>query len=294
MRRPADPARLLAFAFCGLLAGCASAPLVEGKGLSSYAELKQSDGMITKSRLSVVKDAVLSAKTIKIEPTTFPAPVAPNLTDAQRALVANAVDRSLCITLSDRFTVVAPAESADLVVRASVTQITETNEVAAGVSAAASVGMVFVDLGVPVPVPRIPIGLGTLSIEAEALDGTGRQKAAMVWARGANALFSAPRASKTGDAYELADAFGDDFGTLLVKGKSPFEGGSIQIPSWQKINSAAGFPPKYKACEQFGRAPGLTGLVGSHLGLPPEWTDKGANSADAPPTPANPVRAPTH
>jgi hypothetical protein len=51
------------------------------------------------------------------------------------------------------------------------------------------------------------------------------------------------------------------------------------LPSWQKINSTMGFAPKYAACENYGRSPGIAGFVGGELGLPPEWTDSGAKQA---------------
>lgn len=258
------------------LPACAPAPLVQGVGLSSYEAMAPSDGLITKSRINVNKEHVLAAKTVKIIPTAFSYTVAPKLTFKQKDLIANSVDRALCVSLSDRFEVVAPDEPADLTVRAAVTQATETDEVVAGVSAAASIGMNFVDMGVPVPTPRIPIGMGNLSMEAEAIDPSGQQQASMLWARGANAFFSSPRASKASDAYELADAFGDDFGHLLVKGESPFGNSGIDLPSWQKINSAMGLPPKQAVCEGYGRYPGVAGLIGGQLGLPPEWTDSGA------------------
>lgn len=263
----------------GSLAGCASAPVVRGIGLSSYVSMTPSDGLMTKSHIHIRKERVLAAKTVKIVPTTFPAAVAPKLSSEQRQLVANAADRALCVSLSDRFKLVTAREPADLIVRASVTQATETNEVAAGVSAAASIGMNFVDLGVPIPTPRIPIGMGSLSMEAEAVDPLGQQQAAMLWARGANALFSSARVSKASDAYELADTFGDDFGALLVKGESPFANAGIDLPSFHKIGSTIGLAPKYVACERYGRYPGLVGMVGGQLGLPPEWTDKGAKQA---------------
>lgn len=266
-------------AMVGSLAGCASAPLVQGAGLSSYDAMTPSDGLMTKSRARVRKDQVLTAKTVKIVPTLFPAALAPNLSNQQRQLVANAADRALCVRLSDRFKLVMADEPADLLVGASVTQATETNEIAAGVSVATSIGMNFVDIGVPVPTPRIPIGLGSLSMEAEAIDPTGRQQAAMLWARGANVLFSSARVSKTSDAYDLADTFGDDFGSLLVKGESPFGSFGIDLPSFQKIGSTMGLAPKFVACERHGRYPGVFGLVGDQLGLPPEWTDKGARQA---------------
>jgi hypothetical protein len=198
------------------------------------------------------------------------------------------VNRALCVSLSDRFDVVTPDVPADLTIRAAVTQVTETDEVAAGLSAAAKLGASFVDTGlnVPIPVPRIPIGLGNLSIEAEAVDRAGRQQAAMLWGRGATAFFGSPKASKASDAYDLAAAFGDDFAHLLVQGESPFTSGikptGIKIPSWHRVSSAAGFAPKYAACESYGRSPGVVGLVGAKLGLPPEWTDSGPKRAPTP------------
>lgn len=272
IKRPVSLATLI---IVGLLPGCASAPLVQGGGLSSYERLTPSDGKITKSRLHVRKEQVMAAKTINIAPTLFPQSAAPTLSNKQRALVANAVDRALCVSLSDRFNVVRADAPADLSVRAAITKATPTDEVAAGVSAAASIGSKFIDMGVPVPIPRVPIGLGNLSIEAEAIDSSGQQQAAMLWGRGATAFFSSPKVSKASDAYDLAAAFGEDFAELLVKGESPFESIGINIPSWQKINSNIGLAPKYAACENFGRAPGLVGFVGGKIGLPPEWTDEG-------------------
>lgn len=268
----------------GLLPGCASAPLVQGVGLSSYEGLVPSDGKITKSRLQVKKEHVTAARTISILPTVFPATVASALSNEQRAVVANAVSRSLCVGLSDRFNVVAPDVPADLTIRAAVTRATPTNEVAAGLSVAASIGTKFVDFGtsVPIPIPRVPIGLGDLSIEAEAVDPSGRQQAAMLWGRGATVFFSSPKISKASDAYDLAGEFGDDFAKLLIKGESPFETTGVDIPSWQKVNSAMGLAPRYAACESFGRSPGLVGLVGGKIGLPPEWTDRAPKDMSKP------------
>ena len=282
-RGPSKAISIALLVVVNLLPGCATAPLVQGAGLSSYDGLTPSDGKITKSSLHVRKEQVLAARTINIVPTAFPPSVAPKLSSEQRALVANAVNRALCVSLSDRFNVVAPDMPADLTVRAAVTQMTETDEIAAGLSAAAKLGASFVDTGidVPIPLPRIPIGLGNLSIEAEAVDRAGRQQAAMLWGRGATVFFSSPKVSKASDAYDLTAAFGEDFAQLLVTGESPFKTAGVNIPSWQKINSAVGLAPKYAACETYGRFPGVVGLVGGKLGLPPEWTDSGAKRAPA-------------
>lgn len=273
------PVQMLLLAMVSVLPACATAPLVSGVGLSSYDHMTPSDGMITKSRIKLNKEQVLSAKTINIQQTAFSPEASPKLSGQQRELVANAVSRALCVNLSDRFTVVQPYEQSDLTVRASITQATPTDEIAAGASAAASLGLNFVDMGtsIPIPTPRVPLGLGTLSVEAEAVDWQGQQQASMLWARGATVFFSNPKASKASDAYDLAAAFGEDFGSFLVKGKSPFGGSGIDInlPSWHKIESSMGFAPKYAACENYGRSPGIARLIGDKVGLPPEWTDGG-------------------
>lgn len=288
MRTQYSPARLLMLTVISVLPACASAPIVQGLGLSSYDGMRPSDGWVTKSRIHVKKEQVLAARTINILPTAFPPNVAPDLSSEQRSLVANAVNRALCVSLSDRFELVPPGKPADLTVRVAVTQATATNEYAAGASAAVSIGASFVDTGtsVPIPIPRIPIGLGNLSVEAEAVDYKGRQKASMLWARGATAFFSSPTASKASDPYELAAEFGADFAYLLVNGRSPFESSfessGINLPSWQKITSAMGFAPKYAACESYGRSPGIAGAVGRKIGLPPEWTDSGPKTISQP------------
>lgn len=282
VRRLHRPASFVLLTSIVLLPGCATVPLVQGGSLSSYDSLKPDDGKITKSRLHVKKDQVLAAKTVNIVPTSFASTIAPALSNEQRALVANALNRALCVNLSERFIVVAQDAPADLTVRAAVTHATETDEVAAGLSVAASIGTKFIDTSVPIPSVRIPIGLGEIAIEAEAVDRSGRQQAAIVWGRGATMLFSTPRMSKASDAYDLAQAFGEDFAKLLNKGESPFKFTGLNIPSPEMLGSKMGFAPKYAACESYGRARGLVGMIGDKLGLPPEWTDKGANAESKP------------
>lgn len=274
---------MYAITIAGTLCGCAAAPLTNGGSLSSYDNLKPANGNVTKSLLRIDRDAVLAAKTAKIVPTTFSAAALQvPFTDQQRRLIANAVDRSLCVGLSDRFQMVSAWAPADLTVRAVITDVTVTNKVAAGASKVVSAIPAALSLGVPVPVPRIPIGLGSLSVEAEALDSAGVQDAAMIWALGANAISNKPRISTASDAYELAGSFGGDFSQFLVTGKSPF--GHISTPSMQKISSSLGSSPKYAACAVFGKEPGVSDMIaGGVLGAPPEWTDKGAVKPGNPP-----------
>jgi hypothetical protein len=256
-----------------LLTGCASAPMTRGGSLSSYDNLTQSDGLLAKSLVRVNKDDVLAAKTVRIVPTTFAQAASPTLSQEQRHLVANVIDRSLCLGLSERLQVVGPDQSADLTAHALVTQAAPTDEVAAGASKVVSFLPSALGAGVPVPVPRLPIGLGSLTVEAEVRDPASRQQAAMVWARGANSFTNSPMVSSAGDAYDLASSFSDDFSKLVVTGSTPF-GKPPELPSFDKIGATLGGKPKYVACEAFGRNPGLIGMAAGRLGLPPEWSDK--------------------
>ncbi|GGB07213.1 hypothetical protein GCM10011491_39150 [Brucella endophytica] len=258
------------------LAGCAKVPLQSGASLSSYDNLVSEKSLLAKAAIKADRDALLSARTVRIIPTGFTPTAAAMVEDPKDLrLVANAIDRSLCVSLSDRLQVVGSGQAADLTVRANVTVLVPTNAAAAALSTATSLGTSVV---LPVSVPRLPLGLGGLGVEAEAIGVDGKQKAAMVWARGANSITEKPRMSKVGDAYSLASKFGNDFAALIVKGKSPF-GGMPEIPSLQKMRSGLGGKAKYTACETFGRAPGVAGLVTGQLGMPPGWSDKGDATA---------------
>jgi hypothetical protein len=255
--------------------GCAEAPLDRAGTLASYDNLTPANGVQAHSLLRVSKDHVLAAKTVRVVPTVIAETGdSTGLSEKQRSLVANAVDRSLCSGLSDRFRIVPLTEPADLTVHAVITHLTPTNATAAGASKVASVAPSILLPGVPIPVPRIPIGLGSLSIEAEARNPNGIQEAAMIWGRGANSFTSAPRVSSDSDAYNLASSFGGDFSKLLVTGASPF-GKLPPLPSVRKIGTSLGGAPKDAACEAFGRSPGIVGLIGNSIGVPPEWADKG-------------------
>jgi hypothetical protein len=255
------------------LAGCASASLQTSGSLVSYDSLAPADGVVTHSKLRVDKTDVLAARSIAIIPTSFSSEAAmAELTDKQRHVIANEVDRSVCIGLSDRFDVVPSGQAADLTVHVTVTHVTVTNPAVAGASKVASIVPRIISAGTPIPVPRIPLGMGTLSVEAEARDMRGKQKAAFVWARGADIVTSTPRISPSGDPYDLASEFGADFSKLLINGDTPFDH-KLSIPGMQRLQSALGGKPKNAACDAFGRT-GIPALLGGKLlGTPPEWVD---------------------
>lgn len=252
-------------------AGCASVPLKEAGTLTSYSNLGAPKGKLSKSRLYVDGQHLTSAKTISIVPSSFAFSAASRVkSDAERQMVSNALDRALCVALSDKYQLVSAGQPADITIRSVVTDIVPTNKAMAGVATAVTVGSGFV---LPIGVPRLPVGLGGLAVEAEAVDAGGVQRGAMVWARGANSFQNKPRVSEVGDAYSLASSFSNDFSRMLITGKEP-KGLNLSLPSRQRLQFLLGGKPKYAACEAFGRAPGLVGAVAANYGAPPQWTDK--------------------
>lgn len=263
-----------AIALTSGIGGCATASLEGDSSLSSYSNLQSSDGVLAKSRLYVSAADVAAARTVKIMPTTFsPKAEVEGVNSQQRKLIANAISRTLCINLSDKYTIVASGE-ADLVVRARVTEMKATDEGAVVASRGGAIAKAVLLPGVPAPVPRVPYGLGSLSVEAEARDRSQHQVAAMVWGRGANAFLGSGRVSTSGDAYDLTGSFSEDFSTMLITVKTPY-GTMTPTPSFERLQALAGGQPKYEACEVFGRAPGVAGFLGGAVGAPPEWHDKG-------------------
>ncbi|ARO24577.1 DUF3313 domain-containing protein [Rhizobium sp. S9] len=269
---------VLPLALAVAAAGCSSVPLKEGGTLTSYSHLGPAKGKLSKSRVYVDGLSLAPIKTVAIEPTSFAFSAATRIKSPEdRAMVSNALDRALCISLTDRYQMVASGEPADLTIRSVVTDIVPTNKTMAGVSTVVTVGT---GLALPVGVPRLPVGLGGLAVEAEAVDKSGAQRAAMVWARGANSLQNNPRVSEVGDAYALAGKFSSEFSRMLIAGREP-KGLDLRVPSRQRMKSWLGGKPKYVACDAFGREPGLVGMVAAKYGAPPQWTEKKPKPATA-------------
>jgi hypothetical protein len=270
----ASRSRGVAFAtlpFAIIMSGCASVPLKEGGTLSSYAQLSPAKGKFTKSRTFVDAKGLAAVKTVAIVPTTFSFAASSQITaEKDRALVSNALDRAICVALSDKYRIAAAGQPADMTVRTVITDLVPTDKTMAGVSTAVSLGT---NLVLPVGVPRLPVGLGGLAVEAEAVDSTGVQRAAAVWSKGANSLTDSARVSEIGDAYGLASDFANYFSRILLTGKVS-DGLDISLPSGHRIKSALGGKPKYAECDAYGRSRGLQGMVADQFGAPPEWTDK--------------------
>lgn len=283
-RLPARAGRLaLAAALLAGVAGCGDVVLTDGSSLSRRDQFVTSDAVASESKLFIDPTLPQTVRTVRIVPTRFTAAVSgPGLNEVERRVIANAADRALCYDLSLRYDVVSSGR-ADLTVRSAITRVDLTNVPASGatvaattaISVAGQVGVGFANSIGRIPVPRVPIGLGSLTIEAEALDARNRQRAAMIWAGAANSFTNQARFSAAGDAYDLAGEFGQDFGSYLATGKDPFKG-ELQLPTYDRIRiTTLGEAPLDPDCEAFGRAPGFDGMLGDMIGLPPDWTDKG-------------------
>ncbi len=266
------------------VAACGTVLLNDNGSLTRYDLLRASSEASTSARLYADQAALAGTRTVRIIPTNFPANAAgaAGLTEVERRVVANNADRALCYELSLKYDVV-QSRDADLTVRAQVTRVDATNLVGAGstiglsaaVTVASQVGVGFAEGIGRVPIPRVPIGLGSLTVEAEALDRRRQQRVAMVWGGAANSFTSQPRFSPASDAYDLAGDFGQDLGYLIATGQDPFKA-PLTIPTWNRVRiTTLGEAPLDPDCEAFGRAPGVNGIAGDYIGLPPDWTDKG-------------------
>lgn len=215
-------------------------------------------------------------KTVSIAPTTFAFDASSRIrSEANRALAFNAVNCAVCVALSDTYQVVSNSQPSDLIVRTIVADIVPTDKTTASVATA-----VILRSGVVLPVsaPLCRIALGELAVEAEAVDSTGVQHAAMLWTGGATSIQNEPRVSETGNPYGLAFKFGNEFSRMLVTGKEP-KVLDIALPSTQRTRSWFGGKRKYAACDALGRALGLAGAAAAELGAQPQWTDGRPNTA---------------
>jgi hypothetical protein len=253
------------------LAACQSADLSETGSLSSYKDFVASDGLVTKTKYRVDAASLKTVKTVHVIPTTFASNAGlDKLGEPQKKLVATAIDRQLCEALSANYDIVPVSKPADMAVRSVVSKVKATNAVVAGVSTVTSAVA-------PVPVPRIPIGLGSLAMEAEAFDPKGKQIAGLTWARGANIITNGSRASTAADAFELSGDFAEDFSALLEKSGDPMTSG-FELPSMKNVSNSVAYAvtgkPTDPDCAVFGKGSGLGGIAGGALGLPPEWSEK--------------------
>jgi hypothetical protein len=260
----ATMAPLLAVALS--LGACASASITQDGGLSSYEGMTPVKTSRIRARIVADAPALAAARSVRIAPVSYAPGAGGAVSAEQRAVVANLIARTLCVKLSDRFDIVAGDGPADLTVRAVITRLTPTNREAAGASVPLRVATMAV--GVPMPF-RIPVGLGALAAEGEAVDAAGARRAAMVWARGADALTNRARVSRIGDAYDLAGGFAGDMAALIVTGRNPLH--DLPADPFAKRQR-----PVAAACEVYGKSSGAGKFLSGFIGGPPEWTDSKA------------------
>lgn len=197
-----------------LASGCAAAPDGQGGFLSSYERLAEQDSL--RAEVSSWRDetALSGRSRVSVAPTVLAPEAAAALPRELGETVRREVDRQLCLELSERFEMVPAPDGPDVVlVRAAITGIAATSVAASLLSAATS-------RAIPGPgAVRVPLGLGGLAAEAEALDAsTGAQLAAMVWSRRAQVVMDRGSLSPAGDAHQMAEPFGDAVGALVYAG----------------------------------------------------------------------------
>lgn len=280
-RAPATAVFCVSVAVSLFLSACATAPISQPGELSSYDGVVASRVHRTHAQVRADAGALKAAHTFELEPVRFAAGAGEGFTPAQRDLLANTAGRALCEALSQRLNPPAPGAAPDLLVRARITGVNPTGRILAASS------FVLGHLS-PIPLtPRIPIGMGSLAAEAEALDGSGHQVAVLVWERGADAFTSDPAVSSIGDAYQLSELFGRDMGDLIVTGADPIR--DLHLPDF--VHGRRGKP--VSSCAVFGKKPSLVRkFVGGHLAMAPEWMDRPVKSALGTPALETPPASP--
>lgn len=176
------------------------------------------DGMERKGRNAGValvqrRDDAASdgVRLVFIEPAVFAQGVGATLSENERAMVLNEVDRQICFEVSERFAI-SPSPSPDAAtIRTAVVRLHPTGRVGSVVSAA-------VGYFVPVVSLRPPTSTGGLAIESELLEaGTGRQIAAVAWGRNAQYVGrDSGSLSRVGDALQMAEPMGDAVGDAFA------------------------------------------------------------------------------
>lgn len=145
--------------------------------------------------------------TVFIAPATYASGVGEGLSEADRAMVLNEVDRQICFEVSERFDIASSPAHETATIRTAVVRLHPTGRVGSVVSAAAG-------FFVPVVSLRPLMTTGGIAVESELLEaGTGRQVAAIAWGRNAQYVGrDSGSLSRVGDALQMAEPMGDAVG----------------------------------------------------------------------------------
>lgn len=232
------------------LTACAT-PADRSGMLSSYERLTPREGAVRTSIADGRDEAALAGvRRVAVAPVRLAEGEGGAwLTPAERILLLREVDAQLCFELSERYEIAPTPEAADAEVRTIVTAVRPTGRVGSALSAASS-------FFIPGPLGlRVPGGLGGMALEAEMLDRSQRQIAALTWNRTATAVGTDdPSISRIGDALQFAEPFAD-------------VAAEVMSPKAMKTRS----PPKPDPCAAYGpriRAEGYLAKFATGLYVP--------------------------
>jgi hypothetical protein len=270
-RRAATLLALLASV--SLLSACASAPRSGSNEASAVGSLDAQLQPVKQSRhvqifAAVQRDALRAAHSVALPRVRLSASAEVGSTsEAQQALLSNAVARSACLELSKRFVLQPPGQTADVQLDIQLTAIRTSSAAASGLSA-------LVGLVVPGP-SRLPLGLGGLAARADAVDAQGQALLSYRWARGARSVAEDASMSRIGDAWQLAQRLGRDVGLELAAMREPKPERRPLLP---KEERQAG---RDLCRAHFGSTPLLGRGLGKLLPLSPEAMDSGAPARES-------------
>lgn len=213
--------RLLSLLPLLALAACAT-PADRSGLLTSYEGLETREGTLRTKIAERRDDGGLAAvKRVAISPVRLaPGDGAAWLGESERTLLLREISAQLCFELSERYHIAKAPEAADAEVRTVVAAVRPTGRVGSAVSAVSG-------FFIPGPIGlRVPGGLGGLAAEAEMVDSSQRQLAALTWSRSATAVGTDnPSLSRIGDALQFAEPFADTAAAVMtppgVKARNP-------------------------------------------------------------------------
>jgi hypothetical protein len=196
-----------------VLAGCATQAPTRTGFLADYTTMAPAPDTV-RAQIIQRRDAAVAGPITRVRiATPVLAPgvtLDPAISPDEFALVTGELERRLCFELSRRYGIGARDDQDAALVEVAVSDIGRTSAGASVVSAVAS-------RAIPGPGSvRLPVGRGSLIVEARAVDQQGREGVAMVWSRGAGVAFDRGSLSEVGDAHRYSGAFAEDFTEWLA------------------------------------------------------------------------------
>lgn len=230
----------------GLLSGCSTIPEDNGN-LTNYANFNEVSGVASKFKAFSDKEKLKNYDSIYIAPTIIDKKVLDKVGDARIDLVANLIDRTICMNLAKSYEILSAKSDNALSMKLYITDFEPTSRAASTLS-----------LAIPV---RIPIGLGMLSAEGEITTNDAGQVMAIKWSHKAAPVLDTGGLSKISDAYEFASEFANKASKLAQsEDDKNIQDDIIKL--------------RQKFCiDNYGKGTAAMGL--SQIGAPPEMFDKG-------------------